>query len=240
MQQLLAMRTRNLILFALTLACLTQPGLSAGQDLTSQPSPSPDDFNRAIYYKNKLEFSLDTGWLPENIPFVFDPLLGDPWKNNPLDYTLVPFIFSLRWHLGRIRGPWILRGDTDFAFSGAYTRITRGPESRYGAFMFGVRYNFVQRNRRIAPYLETRGGFGSVDAKGPSGVLYAQGQDLTFNFIMGGGARYNFNPRYSVSAGIGYMHISNFYMSGPKAPNFGINVFGPTFGVNIGLKKPNH
>ena len=102
--------------------------------------------------------------------------------------------------------------------------------------MFGVRYNFVRRNRRIAPYLETRGGVGDVDAKGPSGVLYAQGQDLTFNFIMAGGARYNFNPRYSVAAGIEYMHISNFYMSGPKAPNFGINVCGPTLGVNIGLR----
>src|SRR5438105_5628040 len=32
----------------------------------------PADFNRSIYYKNKLEFSLETGWLPNNIPFVFD------------------------------------------------------------------------------------------------------------------------------------------------------------------------
>jgi len=51
---------------------------------------------------------------------------------------------------------------------------------------------------------------------------------------MGGGFRYNFNPRYSVSLGVAYMHISNLYLSLP-VENVGINVFGPTFGVNIGF-----
>jgi hypothetical protein len=37
----------------------------------------PTDFNRNIYYKNKLEFSLETGWLPINIPWPFDFLVGD-------------------------------------------------------------------------------------------------------------------------------------------------------------------
>src|SRR5690349_5023732 len=39
--------------------------------------PAPD-FNREIYYRNKLEFSLDAGWLPINIPFPFDVFEGDP------------------------------------------------------------------------------------------------------------------------------------------------------------------
>ena len=43
------------------------------------------------------------------------------------------------------------------------------------------------------------------EQKGPDGVPFAQGQDLTFNLIMAGGVRYNFDPRYSVSAGIAYM-----------------------------------
>jgi hypothetical protein len=152
----------------------------------------------------------------------------------PLDYTLVPLTLSLRWHLDDIGGPWILRGNTDVTFSGNYTVIPQGPESYYASFMMGARYNFVQPNWRIAPYLEGRVGCGFTDARGPKGVMYAQGQDFTFTYSMGGGFRYNFDPRYSVSAGVAYMHVSNLYLS-KDAYNYGINVFGPTVGVNIGF-----
>jgi hypothetical protein len=80
------MTIRNLVLFNLLLACLTHPTLSLGQDSTSQPSDEilrdskPADFNRSTYYKNKLEFSLETGWLPINVPFAFDFLLGDGYN----------------------------------------------------------------------------------------------------------------------------------------------------------------
>jgi hypothetical protein len=232
------MTARNLISCTLALTYLTHPALSIGQDLKSQRSDEtllglrPADFNRQIYYKNKLEFSLDTGWLPYNIPFIFTPS-----DRNPRDYTLAPLIVSLRWHLDDIRGPWFLRGNTDLTFSGSYTVIPRGPESLYAAFMFGVRRNFVPANWRTVPYLEGRAGLGFTDAKGPEGVPYAQGQDFTFNFILGGGVRYNFNLRYSISAGIAYMHISNLYLSEPKVANWGINVVGPTFGVTRVLGK---
>lgn len=206
-----------------------------GQDTKSQSSDETlelADFNRKIYYKNKLEVSLDAGWLPHNTPFIFTPS-----DQNPQDYTLAPLIVSLRWHLGDIGGPWFLRGNTDLTFSGSYTVIPRGPESRYAAFMMGVRRNFVRPNWRIAPYLGGHVGLGFVDAKGPEGVPYAQGQDFTFTFIMGGGVRYNFNTRYSISAGIEYMHISNLYLSEPQVINWGINVVGPTFGINRSLGK---
>ena len=99
------------MLFTLMLACLTQPARSIGQDSKSQPSDEtlrhskPADFNKKIYYKNKLEFSLETGWLPINIPFVFDFLLGDAYDVTPLKYTLVPTIASLRWQTGNVKGP---------------------------------------------------------------------------------------------------------------------------------------
>jgi hypothetical protein len=184
--------------------CVAPPGLSIGQDGKNPFSDEillkvePADFNREIYFKHKLEFSLDTGCLPNNIPFLFNPLMGEKWAQNPLDYTLVPIIFSLRWHWGNIAAPSFIRGNTDLTFSGSYTVIPRGPEHLYAAFMFGVRRNFVQPNWRVVPYVEARGGVGYTDAKVPYGVPYAQGQDLTFNFILGGGVRYNFNPRYSI------------------------------------------
>jgi hypothetical protein len=240
---LLKMSIRNLMLFALMLACLTLPALSIGQDSKSQPSDKilrdskSADFNRNIYYKNKLEFSLETGWLPINIPFVFDFLVSDQYYRNPLNYTLVPIFASLRWHLGDVGGPWILRGNTDLTFSPSFTVIPRGPETRYAAFNIGVRRNFVHPNWRIVPYVEARGGLGFIDAKGPKGVRYAQGQDFTFTLMLGSGVRYNFNSRYSISAGVSYMHVSNAYLSQPKVEDYGINVYGPWVGFNMRLGK---
>jgi len=195
------------------------------------------DFDQSIYYRNKLEFSLDSGWLPINIPFVFDVFLGDAYNMTSLRYTLVPFIGSLRWQINDVGGPWIFRGNWDLECSGAVTFVPRGPETSYYAWIIGVRRNFVPRRGRIAPYFDGRVGLGSIDAKEPAGVLYAQGQDFTFTVNMGSGIRYNFNPRYSISAGLNWMHISNLYLSEPQFANYGINVYGPMFGINVRLGK---
>jgi hypothetical protein len=237
------MTIKKFIYCGVGLLCLAPYVLAIGQDSKRQFSDEPvlgsesADFNRNIYFKHKLEFSLDTGWLRNNIPFIFDPFMGEKWAQVPMDYTLVPIIPSLRWHWGNVAGPSFIRGNTDLTFSLSYTDIPRGPEHLYASFMFGARRNFVQPSWRIVPYVEAQGGVGYTDAKGPYGVLYAQGQDLTFNFILGGGVRYNFNPRYSISTGIAYMHVSNAYLSQPKVYDYGINVFGPTAGFSVGLGK---
>jgi hypothetical protein len=199
----------------------------------------PTDFNRSIYYKNKLEFGLEVGWLPINIPFVYDVFVGDSYNMTPLKYTLVPIIASLRWQTGNVAGPWILRGNFDLSFSGSVTAIPRGPETRYYSFIFGIRRNFVPHHGRIAPYFDQRGGVGNIDAKEPLGVPWAQGQNLTFTYNMGCGVRYNLNPHYSFSAGMNYMHVSNGYLSEPKYTNYGINVYGPMFGIDVRLGKPH-
>jgi hypothetical protein len=199
---------------------------------------SKSDLNRDIYYKNKIEFSLDGGWLPINIPFVFDVFLGDSYNMTSRRYTLVPLIGSLRWQMDDADGPWIFRGNWDLTASAAVTLIPSGPETRYLAWIMGVRRNFVPRRSRIAPYFDGRLGLGRINAKEPAGVAYAQGQDFTFTINMGSGIRYNFNPRYSVSAGLNWMHISNLYLSEPQFSNYGINVYGPMFGINVRLGKP--
>ncbi len=199
--------------------------------------PHPD---RGPYYRNKLEFSFDGGWLPINIPFVFDIFMGDAYNMTPLRYTLVPLVASLRWHIDDVGGPWIFRGNWDMTASGSITIIPRGPETRYFSYDMGVRRNFVPRRGKIAPYVDGRLGLGQIDAKEPLGVSFAQGQDFTFTVNLGAGARYNFNPRYSISAGLNWMHISNLYMSEPAFSNYGINVYGPMFGIDVRLGKPRH
>lgn len=51
-------------------------------------------------------------------------------------------------------------------------------------------------------------------------------------------ARYNFSPKYGVSAGMTYMPVSNFYLSESSHEDFGINVYGAIVGVYMRLGKP--
>ena len=221
----------------------------SGEDSTSPAleqtllrSPTVDR-NRDIYYKNKLEFGLDVGCLPINIPFPFDFMTGDSYTSYPLKYTLVPVTGSLRWHLDNLGGPWAFRGNWDLTFSGTVAAIARGPETRYFAYMMTMRRNFVQRNWKAAPYFDWRAGLGNIDAQGPHGVKYAQGQDFTFTLSLGSGVRYNLNPAFAVSAGVTWMHVSNANLSqGPPGNwgvrNYGINVVGPTLGLDVRLGGP--
>lgn len=198
------------------------------------------DRNLDIYYRNRREFSFDVGWHPVNIPFIYDFAVGDGYNMTPLKYTLVPIIASLRWHVTNVGWRWIFRGNMDFTFSGSLTVIPRGPETHYYSFDFGIRRNFVYRNWKVVPFFEQRGGAGIINAKEPLGVQFAQGQNLTFTYNLGVGARYNIDSRYSFSAGMNYMHISNGYLSQPAFYNYGINVYGPMFGLDVRLGKPHH
>jgi hypothetical protein len=201
------------------------------------PRSKPADFNRDIYYKNKLEFALDVGWLPINIPFPFDVFEGDPYDLYPLRYTLVPTVASLRWHIDDVGSRWIFRGNWDLTASVSATAIPRGAETHYFSYDMGLRRNFVLRNWRAVPYVDLRAGVGLIDAKGPLGVYYAQGQNFTFTLNLGSGVRYNFSPRYAISAGLNWMHISDNNLSAPQYSNYGINVYGPMFGLDIQLRK---
>jgi hypothetical protein len=202
--------------------------------------PKRPDRNLDIYYRNRREFSLDVGWHPVNIPFIYDFAVGGGYNMTPLKYTLVPIVASLRWHVTNVGWRWIFRGNMDFTFSGSITAIPRGPETHYYSLDFGIRRNFVYRNWKVVPYFDQRGGAGIINAKEPLGVLWAQGQNLTFTYNLGVGARYNIDSKYSFSAGMNYMHISNAYLSQPAFVNYGINVYGPMFGLDVRLGKPHH
>ena len=211
---------------------------------TRSRKAKPRDLNRDIYYRNKFEFSLDGGWLPINVPFPLDIFVGDVYNTYPLKYMLVPIIASLRWHMNDLGGPRILRGNWDLTASGSITAIRRGPESRYFSYLMGIRRNFVPRNWRAVPYFDVRLGLGNIDAKGPKGVQYAQGEDFTFTVNMGSGVRYNLNPRYAISAGLNFMHISNLDLSQGSGKggnwgirNYGIHVYGPRVGIDIQLRR---
>ena len=243
------MSTRTLFQAALLLASLAiDPRVFAQNiaDSSSNPSsvtttprpPQKPDFNNDIYFEHKVEGSFEAGYLPINIPFVFDFLIGSKYEQTPLQYTMVPMIASIRWQGGNLKGPSILRCNWDLSGSFCFTLIPRGPETRYISYVMGIRRNFVPRNWRVAPFLDGRLGLGSINAKGPAGVPWTQGEDFTFTVMLGSGIRYNFNPRFSLEDGILYQHISNLYLSEPEVANYGINVYGPMVGLNFLLYKP--
>lgn len=232
-----------------SLAADVAANAAGSADLAGQAPllPKRPDFNSDVYYRNKVEFSLESGVLPINLPFIFDAFVGGDYSLSPQHYTLVPVFPSLRWQMGDVHGPWFLRGNTDMTFTLSVTAIPRGPEKLYDAFDLGFRRNFVQRNWRVAPYFEVRIGAGFLDAQEPygntftQGVLgngFAQGQDFTFTMMVGSGFRYNFNGRYSMAIGATYFHVSNAYLSEPKYDDNGINVCGPLIGFNVRLSKP--
>ena len=221
---------------------LAKPPNTSGQETRflsedDTPKPRAADPNEEIYYRNKLELSTEVGVLPINIPFVFDVFVGDDYSQKPLHYTLVPVLSSLRWQMGKLSGPGVLRGNTDLTATLSLTAIPRGPEAVYGSFDLGVRRNFVHRNWKVAPYFEARAGAGFINAQEPHGVGFAQGQDFTFTLMMGAGVRYNLNPRTSIAVGSTYMHVSNLYLSEPRYQDNGINVVGPLLGFNVRLGR---
>jgi hypothetical protein len=241
------MTTRRLTVCALIGAWLVLSTPSFGQEISSPSVETPRvselaDFNRRIFYKNKVEFEFETGWLWFNTPLLLGPVLGDKFHRSRFvtDYTLNPYILGARWQLYDISGRSFWRGNTGVSLAGTGTVIAQGPETLFAAALAGVRYNFVQPNWRLVPYTELRVGMGFTDARQPNEKrlherLVGQGQDFTFTFMMGAGVRYDFNERYSLSAGVNYMHISNMYMSEPRYYNHGINVMGPQVGLNVGL-----
>jgi hypothetical protein len=220
----------------------TGDGTKVQPAIESTTKTKRPDFNRDIFFANNLELSQEVGWLPINIPCPFNFLMGDPFVQYPLKYTLVPFILSFRWQIDNLEGPWFVRGNWELDTSGAAVAIPRGAETRYFAWIMGMRRNFVPHYWRVTPYWDWRVGLGTTNAKGPLGVAYAQGENFTFTLNMGSGVRYNFGSRYALAAGINWMHISNANLSqGAQAHtgirNVGINVYGPIIGIDYQLRK---
>lgn len=209
-----------------------EPSASSSSIVVQQKRPihtSPRD----LYQKNKLEFSLEGGWLPINVPFMFDFLVGDAYIVEAVHYTMIPVFASFDWQMGRVSGPLFLRGTWDATFGGTAAAIPRGPEARFFGYHMGIRRNFVQRRWKVVPYLDGRVGIGHIDARGPQGVWGAQGQDLVFSLNISSGVRYQLTRRYALTGGVGYMHISNMYLSLPKYANNGINVVGLMVGLHM-------
>jgi outer membrane protein W len=95
-----------------------------------------------------------------------------------------------------------------------------------GATLF-LRYNFIQPNARIVPYLQGGAGLVYSDfAHGAEGGN-AVSLDVNFNLQASAGLRFNVNSKWSILVEGGYRHISNASLSDP---NYGIDQVGGSAG----------
>jgi opacity protein-like surface antigen len=143
-------------------------------------------------------------------------------------YTIVPISLcaSLKLDDVSLDNMWggILRGYSEFYFRGDYDAIVRGPENRYEGLVVGPRYNFVQPNWKLIPYVEGGVGFVFADSKPQFGGL---GEDFNFTFTVGAGAKYMITDNFFARLGVEYQHVSNAGLSEPAAANHPIDALGP-------------
>ena len=146
--------------------------------------------------------------------------------STDINYLLLPVMISLR-------SPAHIRLDFDDGSlltvraraSLQLTSIVRGPESLYAALSFSPVAEYWT-SRRWCFYVTAGGGAGVIDSRGVPG---GQGQDFTWNWFAGAGARWCFSETGSCHAGVMFQHMSN---RGATDPNPGIDAVGPVLGLS--------
>ncbi|MDD4932733.1 MAG: acyloxyacyl hydrolase [Methylacidiphilaceae bacterium] len=141
-----------------------------------------------------------------------------------------PTILSWGWMLTTPKGKGIFRGNVEVLVDLYASGIFAGPMS--GNVVVGpnvfVRYNFVQPNWRIVPYVEGGLGFVFTDSYTVSGQSMV-GQAIEFTPQAGAGFRYMLSKHWSINAEALFHHMSNADMA-PR--NIGVNEVGGLVGFS--------
>jgi len=198
---------------------LSASHLMAGSDTSSVTTDSKNmvGITPPACDEKDWTFELGSGALWSNVR------VGEPDKA----YTIIPITLTASLRLDDVSLDHelggVLRGYSEFFFRGDYDQIVRGPETHYEGLIVGPRYNFVQPNWKIIPYVEGGVGFLFADANPAAGGL---GQDFNFTFTVGAGAKYNITDDFFLRLGVEYQHVSNAGLSDP-VPNNAIDGLGP-------------
>jgi hypothetical protein len=162
-----------------------------------------------------------------------NPLIGPKhWRQMPR-YDFIPVALRLgkMWGFGIDDGP--LRGRLE-----GMAEITGAPVTgSFGHFWVGTsmiwRYNFVQPNARLVPYMQVGLGISYNDGyKDTSPDQWVLGQSLEFVLDAHVGARYFISDRVALNFEGGLTHISN---GGLARRNQGANGFGGSIGITYFL-----
>jgi len=175
-------------------------------------------------------FEFETGALFGNNQF------GDQTGAANPDYTLIPFDFTAALTVDEVSldEHWggVFRGNTEFFFRGTSHVVVQGIEDHFTGIYVGPRYNFVQRDWDVVPFVESHVGVAFTNSQGQNRGTsqVGQGQDFCFTFGIGAGIRYDIDEDWFLRFTLRYTHFSNADLSEPERGNHGLDVFGPVVG----------
>ena len=200
-----------LLLLALTPTWAGGPEPHAAMDLR------PETYGN--FSKGALEFEDVSGAF-----FFFDTAQN----NRPaIDYALNSLRLGIM--LYDPQGPGFLAGNVELmgeVFGGG---IFDGPGDVLTGATLLFRYNFVQPQARIIPYLQVGGGgvYTNIGETESNGLISLP---VEFNLQANAGVRYMLNDRWSLVVEAAYRHVSNAEI---KKPNFGLDNIGGNVGFGF-------
>jgi len=166
-----------------------------------------------LFVKGRYEAALTSGVL-------FSPFIATDGRPT-INYTISEAQFG--YMLGDIKGTGFFRGNFELVGEAFGSAIFDGPGDYIVGMTLWGRYNFVQTNWRLIPYIQAGAGLTATDID-----RHIVGQAFNFNLDLGIGARYLFSQKWALMLEYRYQHISN---ANSAQHNLGINASGPILGV---------
>ena len=197
----------------------TLPGMAQSLQ-TTQTNTAPSESSQPAFPDNlfsagKWDFSLFSGPM-------FSPI-GHPDSRPTVDYELTAV--ELGYMLSDVNhAPGPLRGNWELVPSAIGAAIFRGKGNYIAGGTLWLRYNFVQPNWRVVPYLQGGAGITFTDTDN-----YLLGERFNFNLNAALGMRWLVASHCAINLEYLYQHISNADLS---SHNIGINAQGPLLGVS--------
>jgi hypothetical protein len=217
------MRFRSLASLAISLPLLGHSIMAGPASRLSEPVLL-EEAKAGVFVEDRISFSLMAGALFSHVAIGPD---------HP----------HFNYQMTNLRVGWILNTPSDDAsiLRGCFEAIGElsisSVFSGFGNVMIGptflVRYNFVQPNWKVIPYLQAGAGFVYTDAY-QNGNQRAIGQAIEFTPQASAGLRYLVNDNWSINAEGIFHHVSNANMSNR---NLGINGVGGLIGVTYFFDK---
>lgn len=144
---------------------------------------------------------------------------------------------ELDYAIGTIRGGWMLstpsgdgfcRGNVEFLIEAFGGGIFEGPGDALAGATLLLRYNFVQPDASVVPYIQIGGGGVYSDAHEDEAQRLI-GSAVSFNLQAGVGLRFFVSEQCAIVVEGGYRHISNADLADR---NVGVNSIGGNIGVS--------
>jgi opacity protein-like surface antigen len=173
----------------------------------------PDDFS-GHFQQDTYEVALMSGTM-------FSPIGADRHRNT-VDYTLSGL--QLGWMLTGAGEPAWWRGNLELSLEAMGGEVYEGRGNYIAGGTAWLRYNFVQPNWRLVPYVQA-----GVGAEGTDMDQRLIGENFNFNLDIAAGLRCFVAQNWALDLECQYQHISNATIA---RHDIGINAVGPMIGVS--------